>query len=53
MSRQLDSLLKEKRVFNPSGKIVEESNIEKWINKHKIKDYNDLFVKDSENPQWF
>lgn len=53
MSRQLDSLLKEKRVFNPSGKIVEESNIKKWINKHKIKDYNDLLVKASENPQWF
>jgi len=53
MSRQLDSLLKEKRVFNPSQEIVRGSNIKRWMDKHKIKDYDELLVKASKNPQWF
>ena len=53
MSNDLESLLKEKRVFNPSKEIVEGSNIKKWMDIHNLKDYDELQEKALENPQWF
>ena len=53
MSNDLESLHKEKRVFNPSKEIVEGSNIKKWMDIHNLKDYDELQEKALENPQWF
>ena len=53
MSNELEALLKEKRVFNPSTEIIEGSNIKKWMDKHNLKDYDELQEKSLENPQWF
>jgi len=53
MPRDLDSLLNEKRIFEPSKKIAEESNIKEWMNKKDVLDYDDLLEKAKENPEWF
>ena len=53
MSKDLDSLLKEKRIFEPSKTFVEETNIKKWMDKHDISDYDDLLEKAADNPEWF
>ncbi len=48
----IEVLLKEKRVFKPSKKFVEESNVKKWMNTHGITDYDDLLEK-AEDLEWF
>jgi acetyl-CoA synthetase len=53
MSKDLDSLLKEKRVFEPSKTLVDETNIKKWMDEHDISDYDELLEKAEENPEWF
>ena len=53
MSRDLEALLKEERIFNPPHDIVKKSNIQKWMNKHNITDYEELIKKTSDNPDWF
>ncbi len=53
MTRDLDSLLKEKRIFEPSKILVEETNIKKWMDIHDISDYDELLEKAAENPEWF
>jgi acetyl-CoA synthetase len=53
MSKDLDSLLKEKRIFEPSKTLVDETNIKKWMDQHDISDYDDLLEKAEENPEWF
>ncbi|MBN2013565.1 MAG: acetate--CoA ligase [Candidatus Altiarchaeota archaeon] len=50
--KDLDVLLKEKRVFKPSKGIVEDSNIKKWMDEHNIKSYNELLEK-AEDHRWF
>ncbi len=49
---QIDVLLKEKRLFRPSTKLVEESNVKKWMTKHRIKNYEELLTR-SKNLEWF
>jgi acetyl-CoA synthetase len=53
MSKDLDSLLKEKRIFEPSKTFVDETNIKKWMDEHDISDYDELLEKAAENPEWF
>ncbi|MEN4007029.1 MAG: acetate--CoA ligase [Methanobacteriaceae archaeon] len=53
MSKDLETLLKEKRLFKPSNKLLEESNIALWMKKHKIKNYEELLEKTRLNPEWF
>jgi acetyl-CoA synthetase len=53
MSRDLDILLKEKRIFKPSQIFADNTNIKKWMEKHNIQSYDELLVKSGENPEWF
>lgn len=53
MSRDLESLLKEKRIFKPSEKLVNETNIKKWMKEKNISNYDALLKKAAENPEWF
>jgi acetyl-CoA synthetase len=48
----IEVLLKEKRVFKPSKKLVEQSNVKKWMNTQGIKDYDELIEK-AKNLEWF
>jgi acetyl-CoA synthetase len=50
--KELDVLLEEKRVFNPSKKLVEQSNVKKWMDKHGIKSYDELLEK-AKDLEWF
>ncbi|MEM4194974.1 MAG: acetate--CoA ligase [Candidatus Anstonellales archaeon] len=49
---EIEALLKEKRLFKPPEKIVEESNVKKWMDKYGIKTYEELLEK-SQNLEWF
>jgi acetyl-CoA synthetase len=53
MPKDLDALLREERIFEPTSEIVEDSNIQKWMNKHNIKDYDELLEKTKNNVDWF
>ena len=53
MSKDLDYLLKEKRIFEPSKNLVDNSNIKLWMEKHDILDYDELLERANENPEWF
>ena len=53
MSKELDSLLKEERIFKPSSEVVQNSNIKKWMDNYNIKSYEELLEKAGENPEWF
>jgi acetyl-CoA synthetase len=46
-------LLKEKRIFEPSKTLVDDTNIKKWMDEHDISDYDELLEKAEENPKWF
>ncbi len=52
MTDELDVLLKEKRIFKPSKKFVEQTNVKKWMNEHGIKTYDEL-LKKSQDIEWF
>lgn len=53
MPGDLDSLLNEKRIFKPSNELVADSNIQKWMDKHEIKDYDELLEFAEKDPKWF
>ncbi|HEX3014392.1 MAG TPA: acetyl-coenzyme A synthetase N-terminal domain-containing protein, partial [Methanobacterium sp.] len=53
MPKDLEALLKEERIFKPSKDIVEKSNIQHWMNKHEIRNYDELLEKANDNPDWF
>ena len=53
MPRDLDTLLKEKRIFKPSKILTDETNIKKWMETQDIHDYDELLERASENPEWF
>ncbi|QEF94323.1 acetate--CoA ligase [Methanothermobacter sp. KEPCO-1] len=53
MSGQLDSLLKEERIFNPDDETVRNSNIRIWMDKHGIGDYDELLERARSDPEWF
>ncbi len=45
-------LLKEKRIFKPDKRLVEESNVKKWMDEHGIRTYEELLEK-SQDIEWF
>ncbi|WP_414468335.1 acetate--CoA ligase [Methanobacterium sp. ACI-7] len=53
MSKDLEALLKEERIFEPSNELLKESNIALWMKKHEIQDYDELLQKSNENREWF
>ncbi len=50
--KDISVLLTEKRVFKPTPEFVEQTNVKKWMNKHGIKDYDEL-LKKCEDIEWF
>ncbi|MCK5258265.1 MAG: acetate--CoA ligase, partial [Thermoplasmatales archaeon] len=44
--------LDEKRVFNPKEELVNNTNVKQWMDKHDIKDLEELYKK-AENWEWF
>jgi acetyl-CoA synthetase len=52
VTKELDVLLKEERVFRPSTELVEQSNIKKWMTEHKIGSYEELLSK-AQNIEWY
>jgi acetyl-CoA synthetase len=52
VTKELDVLLKEERVFRPSAELVEQSNIKKWMAEHKIGSYEELLSK-AQNIEWY
>ena len=49
----IETLLKEKRIFRPSKKLVENSNVMQWMKEHKIKTYDELLKVASKKRSWF
>jgi len=49
---EIEALLEEKRVFKPSEKLVNESNVKVWMDKHGIKSYEELLER-AKNSEWF
>lgn len=52
MAKDIEALLKEKRIFEPPAELVENSNIKKWMNEHDIKDYDELLER-AKDIEWF
>ena len=50
--KDVEVLLKEKRVFSPSNELVNNSNVKKWMDEHNIQDYEELLEK-SQDIEWF
>jgi len=48
----VDVLMKEKRVFRPDKKLVEESNVKRWMDRQGIKNYEELLEK-CRDIEWF
>ena len=44
--------MKEKRVFEPSKELVDQSHVKKWMNAHGIKSYEELLEK-AKDLEWF
>lgn len=53
MPGDLDSLLNEKRIFKPSKELVANSNIQRWMDKHNIAEYDELLEFARKDPKWF
>ncbi|MEA3255324.1 MAG: acetate--CoA ligase [Candidatus Altiarchaeota archaeon] len=51
-TKDLDVLLKEERVFNPTEELVDQSNIKKWMDDHDITDYDEL-LKKAQDIEWY
>jgi len=50
--KDISVLLEEKRVFNPPEEFVKQTNVKRWMDKHGIKDLNELLEK-SQDLEWF
>ncbi len=48
----IDVLLREKRVFPPPQELVDQANVQSWMEKHGIKDQREL-IRKAENLEWF
>jgi acetyl-CoA synthetase len=48
----VEVLLKERRVFEPPRELVENSNIKRWMDKHGIKDYDELLER-AKDFEWY
>jgi acetyl-CoA synthetase len=53
MEKELDTLIKERRIFEPSQEIVENSNIKKLMDKFNLKNYEELIEKSKDFREWF
>ena len=53
MSSELDALMKENRLFPPSEDLKENSNIQRWMERYGITDYNQLLERAMDDPEWF
>ncbi|MCC7551316.1 MAG: acetate--CoA ligase [Methanobacterium sp.] len=53
MSSELDALLKENRLFPPSEEFMENSNIQKWMERYGIQNYDELINRALEDREWF
>ncbi|MCC7558811.1 MAG: acetate--CoA ligase [Methanobacterium sp.] len=53
ISSDLDALLHENRLFPPSADLMENSNIQEWMKRYGIKDYDELLQRALEDPDWF
>ena len=51
-NKDLEVLLKEDRVFEPSEELIEQSNVKKWMDERNIKDYDELLEK-SKDLEWY
>jgi len=51
-TKAIDVLMKEKRVFEPSKELVDQSHVKKWMNAHGIKSYEELLEK-AKDLEWF
>ncbi|HDH40789.1 MAG TPA: acetate--CoA ligase [Candidatus Altiarchaeales archaeon] len=52
MTKELEALLKEKRIFNPSDDVVNNSNIKRWMNDRGINTYDELLER-ARDQNWF
>ncbi len=50
--KDISVLLEENRVFNPPEELVKQTNVKKWMDKHGIKDLDELLEK-SQDLEWF
>ena len=50
--KDISVLLEESRVFKPTQEFVEQTNVKKWMDKHGIKDLNELLEK-AKDIEWF
>jgi len=50
--KDIDVLLDEQRIFNPPADLVNNSNVKKWMDKHGIKDLQELLAK-CQDYEWF
>ena len=48
----IDVLLEERRLFKPSEEFVEKTNVKRWMDKHGIKNYDELLEK-ARDLEWF
>lgn len=53
MTKNLDALLREDRIFEPDEEWVSKTNIKQWMDAHDIKDYEELLEKSAADPEWF
>lgn len=53
MTSDLDALLRENRLFPPGEGFVKGSNIQKWMERYGIKNYDELLKRAEEDPEWF
>ncbi|RLI90535.1 MAG: acetyl-coenzyme A synthetase, partial [Candidatus Altiarchaeales archaeon] len=51
--KEIEALLKEKRIFKPSEDIVKDSNIKKFMDEHDIESYSELLEKASDYEWWW
>jgi acetyl-CoA synthetase len=52
VKKDISVLLEEKRVFKPTKEFVKQTNVKKWMDKHGIKDLDELLEK-SQDLEWF
>jgi acetyl-CoA synthetase len=50
--KDISVLLEENRVFNPPEELAKQTNVKKWMDKHGIKDLDELLEK-SQDLEWF
>ncbi|MEJ2307363.1 MAG: AMP-binding protein, partial [candidate division WOR-3 bacterium] len=50
--KDISVLLEENRVFTPPEELVKQTNVKKWMDKHGIKDLDELLEK-AQDVEWF